>query len=353
MTNRDQRQLVVWTVIGFLCLSIFQHFSSFSPQSSTFSRAALTTHQSAELHRVASELPLQKEKQQPLVSYYDESKIVKFSDKLDTAPQTVVTAYFRISSKHSSEKYDNWMKNMLSIQDPMVIFLSPSMIPAVKALREHALNRTIIIPMEVEDVPLAKQYNTSFWEWQLDIDKEKRIHKSYQVFLIWLSKSWWVTQAIQHNFFGSKAFVWTDMGCFRGPEYNGKTMVQHLDQIPRNAMIFMAHQRPLAPPTRIFNNKYTQKQHFYTSGSMMAGYGDTFLKFHHYFLETMQEFLDRDMFIGEDQLVLQSTCLTHPDMCVYVPHDQVMDNHYFGLRYILHHGGNYTYWHPPALPREE
>ena len=35
---------------------------------------------------------------------------------------TVVTAYFEIASKHTSGEYDAWMQNMLSLQDPMVIF---------------------------------------------------------------------------------------------------------------------------------------------------------------------------------------------------------------------------------------
>lgn len=286
----------------------------------------------------------------PPKQYYDESKILQFTENLEQAPQTIVTAYFRIRSKHSSDSYSGWMKNMLSLQDPMVIFLSPSLIPEIQELRKHALNRTIIIPMEVEDVPLAQKYNTSFWEWQLDIDVEKNIHRSYQVFWIWLSKSWWVNQAIEHNFFKSQVFVWSDMGCFRDRRYNYKLIVQHPTQIPRHSMLFLAHHPPNAPPTKIFNNKYApdMRKHFYTSGSMMAGYADTFQTFHNYFLETLQEFLDRDMFIGEDQLVLQSTCLLHPDLCAYVSFNQVNDNHYFGLRYILHHGGKYTHWYPPG-----
>ncbi|CAB9500599.1 Bacterial protein of unknown function (HtrL_YibB) [Seminavis robusta] len=282
-------------------------------------------------------------------TYYDESQIVKFTDTLVTAPQTVVTAYFQVKSKHSSNNYAKWMKNMLSLEDPMVIFLSPALIPEIKELRQHALDRTVIIPMEVDQVPLAKNYNASFWQWQLDIDREKRIHRSYFVFWIWLSKSWWVTEAIRHNFFNSQVFVWSDMGCFRDRNYNHKTMVARIETIPRNRMLFLAHHPLNVPPARIWNNKYTQKHHFYHSGSIFAGYADTFIQFEQYFMDTLQEFLDRDMFIGEDQLVMQSTCLMHPDICAYIDHVHVNDNHYFGLRYVLHRGGNYTYWYPPSL----
>jgi hypothetical protein len=288
-------------------------------------------------------------------SYYDESKILKLSDELVTARQTVVTAYFDVPSKHSSDRYKVWMKNMLSLQDPMVIFLSTSWIPAIKELRKHAWNRTVIIPMEVGDVPLANEYPIKFWERQLDIDREKRIHRSYYVFWIWLSKSWWVTKAIGHNFFNSDVFVWSDMGCFRDERYNSKEIVRFPDKIPRDKMLFLAHHRYNVPPERIWNNKYDQKEHFYHSGSMIAGHADTWIQFHKYFLETIQKFNRREMFIGEDQTVLQSTCLEHPDICAYISFDQVRpDNYYFGLRYLLHHGvrrngQDFTFWYPPAL----
>jgi Bacterial protein of unknown function (HtrL_YibB) len=346
-STRLRTRVIVWSAFGLLCVMVLWQRGGSSQQS--IATILFLEKASVEAQSASQNPPLQVQNKQQTLSYYDESKIVRFSDKLVKAPQTIVTAYFDVPSKHSSENYNKWMKNMLSLQDPMVIFLSPSLIPKIKALREHALNRTIIIPMEAADVPIAKKYNTSFWQWQLDIDKEKKIHRGYQVFFIWLSKSWWVTQAIRHNFFDSQVFVWSDMGCFRHQEYNGRQMVQHMETIPRRSMLFLAHHPTLPPPSRIWNNKYDQPQHHYTSGSMIAAYADTFLKFHDFFLETIQEFLDRDMFIGEDQVVLQSTCLLHPDMCAYVTYTQIKDNHYFGLRYILHYGGNYTYWYPPVL----
>ena len=34
---------------------------------------------------------------------------------------TIVTAYFRIKAKHSTNDYNTWMPNMLSLQDPMAL----------------------------------------------------------------------------------------------------------------------------------------------------------------------------------------------------------------------------------------
>jgi hypothetical protein len=283
---------------------------------------------------------------------YEDSSIVKLvnseghpSADLIQSPNTVVTGYFRVPSKFNPEKYDGWMKNMLSLQDAMVIFTQPDLVDQIKAMRSHAINRTVIVPLALNDLPFGTLYPTKFWEDQLDRDPERAHHKSYQLFWIWLSKSWCVVEAIRMNVFRSDLFIWSDIGCFRDRKYNDKTMVVHRDVVPPHEMIQMAHHRPNPPSQELFNDKYNHKPNFYHSGSQMAGFDQTWLVFHQYFLETIDRFLEKDMIIVEDQAVLQSTCLSHPDICAYVPFDQVKkDNHYFGLRFVLHYGGDYQYW---------
>jgi len=282
---------------------------------------------------------------------FDYSDVIKlYSDgsdrqeRLIQSDNCVVTSYFRVPSKFKAGRYDGWMRNMLSLQDAMVIFTQPDLVNQIKDLRNHALNRTVIIPISLEDLPFSKLFPASFWQDQLERDPEKGIHRSYQLFWIWLSKSWCVTQAIRINVYDSDLFVWSDIGCFREKNYNFKTMIMHREQVPPHEMLQMAHHRPNPPKEELFNNKYKHKKHFYHSGSQFAGYKKTWIKFHEYFLDTIDRFLQKNMIIVEDQAVLQSTCLSHPDICAYAPFNQVNDNHYFGLRHILHFGGDYNYW---------
>ena len=276
---------------------------------------------------------------------FEDSEAIRLSDNLITSQNTVVTGYFRIRSKHKAESYSGWMKNMLSLQDAMVIFTEATMIDTVTELRSHAQNRTVIIQLEIDQLPYATLYPKEFWQDQLDRDPEKRIHRSYEVFWIWLSKSWLTTQAIRMNWFNSDIYVWSDIGCFRRGSYNFKTLVVHGEEIvPETEMIQMAHHAPNPPQEELYNDKYARVSNFYHSGSLFAGRKATWLKFHEYFLEIIDRFLMKNMIIVEDQVVLQSTCLTHPDMCVYLPGSEVMDNDYFGLRHALHHGGTYKYW---------
>jgi hypothetical protein len=281
-------------------------------------------------------------------------KIIKQAE-LVSAPNTVVTGYFTLKSKFAKEEYLKWMSNMLSLQDAMVIFTSPELVETMQGFRQHALNRTVIIPMELEHVELVKKYDEAFWQHQLDIDPEKRIHKSYQLFWIWLSKSFLVKTAAELNIFNSDIYMWSDIGCFRNTKYNGKEMIAHREVVPTDRIFQMAHHEPQPPPYIWWNDKYNQKPLFYHSGSQMVGYKNTWLTFHTEFMATVAGFVERDMFIGEDQTVLQSTCLRIPTLCAYVPMTQVNDNHYFGLRFVVHNGGTnkYQYWYPPAgLPEE-
>jgi hypothetical protein len=274
-------------------------------------------------------------------------------DELITSTSTVVTAYFTLKSKFAKEDYLIWMNNMLSLQDAMVIFTSDEMIQTIQYMRSHATNRTVIIPFDLNQLEIVQNYDAKFWQHQLDIDPEKRIHRSYELFWIWLSKSFFVTQAIQLNPYKSDIFMWSDIGCYRNSRYHSKQMIIQIPLIPKDRILQMAHHEPRPPPYIWWNDKYTQKPLFYHSGSQMIGYQDTWKRFHKEFLKTVQGFVQREMFLGEDQTVLQSTCLRVTSLCAYVPFSQVSDNHYFGLRYVLHYGGKFDYWYPPeGLPAE-
>jgi hypothetical protein len=168
---------------------------------------------------------------------------------LKSCPHTIVTAYFQLRSKYTADKYIQWMTNMLSIQDCVVIITSggANLVETMKRLRQHALDATVILelPNGVNDLPISQLHqqlqqqpqphadehaaanpNTKipkkatiispeFWPHQLDMDREKKRHKSHQLFWVWLSKTWCVVQAIQQDYFHSNFYMWQDIGAFR------------------------------------------------------------------------------------------------------------------------------------------
>jgi hypothetical protein len=230
--------------------------------------------------------------------------------------------------------------------------------------------------------------SAAFWEHQLDMDPEKRRHASYQLFWIWLSKTWFVQQAVQRNYFNTDFFVWTDIGCFRHKvPFHGTQLVSaaaiqqtwaaippadrnnNTNNATQNVIVWMAHHTPHPPRQWLWNDKYSEPQHFYHSGSIGAAYATAWTRGLRALATTLEAFVAADLFIGEDQCVLQAMCqLTMDDddddnttaatLCAYVPFDQVpQDNHYFGLRTVLHGNNNnrrkkkkrrYTIWRPPG-----
>ena len=65
--------------------------------------------------------------------------------KSPTCNSTLITAYYKIPSKHSHTKYTTWMTNFLSLPDCMVIFVEPGLEGLVRALRPVALHPYTLI----------------------------------------------------------------------------------------------------------------------------------------------------------------------------------------------------------------
>ena len=53
----------------------------------------------------------------------------------DSCEATIVTAYFRMSSKHSHDEYLAWMTNMLTLRDCVVVFTQSDLVDTIKRLR--------------------------------------------------------------------------------------------------------------------------------------------------------------------------------------------------------------------------
>ncbi|KAL7530069.1 hypothetical protein ACHAXR_003291 [Thalassiosira sp. AJA248-18] len=278
-------------------------------------------------------------------------ELVKQADPIQW-PNTIVTAYFQVSSKRKKSYYVDWMRNMLLLRDAMVIFTTPDMVETIQHHRANAINRTLVVPIDLEDTEIAKKYDHAFWKNQLEKDYLKKQHQSFELFWIWLSKSFFVTTAIQIDPFRSDVYAWVDIGCFRIPgAYEGKEMINKgRGLIPHDRILHMAHTKPNPPPYYMWNNvgDLHERKWFYHSGAQMVGYKSTWLRYHREFLETINRYVERNMFIGEDQAVLQSLCLRVTNLCVYLTTKGIKDTPYFGLRYALHHGGEYKLWYPPG-----
>ena len=266
---------------------------------------------------------------------------------------TVVTAYFEIPSKHPSTYYTQWMEHMLAIDDPLVVFTTSDWVGRIMSFRSHATSRTTIIEVRLDDVPIATKYNKSVWDQQFKLDPIGKYRKGYRLYWIWLSKTHFLNEAIRLNPYGSSHFMWMDIGCFRGGNiFANQTVMRHLEAIPNESVLFVAHREPSAQTDPWFTDMKGTSPLFFTSGSMFAGTKETIELFHKRFLETVQGYMVRGLFVGEDQTILQSTCVQNYGLCQYVKSKEVKGEvSYFALRSVLRFGGDqYHYWIPPKPP---
>ena len=92
---------------------------------------------------------------------------------VDKKTSTIVTAYFRIKSKHPTDDYNKWIKNFLSIKDPMVIITTASLQDFMIKNRPPNLKTKIII-RNMSQFFVRKRYGDDFWKKQHEMDVEKK-----------------------------------------------------------------------------------------------------------------------------------------------------------------------------------
>ena len=233
---------------------------------------------------------------------------------------------------------------MLSLHDSMVIFTSLDLAEKIRKQRSFATDRTHIITMDLERLPVAIKFSESLWAKMLDKDYEKDIHHTYKLFWIWLSKPWFVLRSIHINPFSSENFIWVDIGSFRDSTYNNQTLVCHPEIIPPHSILVQTWQSPnfLGDPLIIKNQRTINDKSFFVAGALMAGKLKTWIRFNKAYDSTVQKYFNDDIFVGEDQAVIQSTCYRFVKICAFVAHDQTVQNIWFSLQYILHTKGNST-----------
>jgi hypothetical protein len=240
---------------------------------------------------------------------------------------TVVTCYYRVPSKHSHDKYDQWITNFLSnIPCNLVIFTSPDLVDYIKNKRITLLEKTIIIPIKFESLPLYNQYK-HLWENQYIMDKQKYSGRTIECYVLWNSKLDFLKKAIELNPFLSDKFIWNDIGCLRildlptilktqtdNNDYMNETdymtYVSTISQIISQYPIYdnISHSKidivllnPIQDETQ---SVFIDEIHF--SGSIFGGDKDSILKFYTLFYKTLDDHIQNNIFVGCDQQTISS-----------------------------------------------
>lgn len=226
---------------------------------------------------------------------------------------TIVTAYFQLkTSKASHETYVCWMKNMLEIKNPMVIFCDAASKPLIESLRS---GKTTIIETTYKEFYTYK-YSKTFIE-HYALDTEKHVGHNMLLYMIWSEKSHFLKRAIELNPFKSDYFLWVDIGCFRVPNteylhWPNPEKVAALDK----SKVLMLSVNPFTSDELQCNTldhlpSFQHKNRI--GGTMFGGRSDVLMKWHDKYYNMLEYFISIGRFIGKDQSIMNSVYLLNRD----------------------------------------
>ena len=119
---------------------------------------------------------------------------------------TLVSAYYRIKSKHSNESYLNWINNIVLLNKSFVFFTNKEFMPTLKKLRPKELYyKTIFIQLEIEEFYSYKKFYKDFIH-AFEIDIENKYH-SVPLYIVWSEKCTFLKKVIQKIIFTLNVFI--------------------------------------------------------------------------------------------------------------------------------------------------
>lgn len=231
---------------------------------------------------------------------------------------TIVTAYFKLEkSKASHDIYLDRMKNMLEIDNPMIIFCEKECVECIKIFRKNKIEKTFIIEIDYKEF-YSYKYIDSFLQ-HYNKDHEKKVGHNIFLYLIWNEKSNFLKTAIEKNPFKTEYFLWVDIGCFRKPnkDFIHWPNPYSIDQIPKDKVLLL-EVYPFSEKELSCKIKEELPDFQYTNhiGAPIFGGGkEILLKWHKLYYNMLEYFISIDRFIGKDQNIMNSVYLLHREQC--------------------------------------
>jgi hypothetical protein len=186
-----------------------------------------------------------------------------------------------------------------------VIFTSPDLIEYIAEKRLRFLDRTVIMPIEFEKLPVYKLYE-NLWEKQYEMDKQKDTGRTKECYVLWNSKVYFLRQAMETNSFSSDKFIWADIGCLRS---QGAT-ANFIPQLRTNFPVYEKISKTqvdivlLEPIVNAEQKIFIDEIHF--SGAMFGCHKGVILILYELFYKRLYEHIQAGIFIGCDQQTISS-----------------------------------------------
>ncbi len=263
----------------------------------------------------------------------------------------LVTAYYKMPSKASSEQYIIWMENFLSLPNTrMVIFTDSEFEPLIRKLRCTNINlqsKTRIIVKPFESLEMWKSPFIDIWSRAAFRDPEIiDKHHSKQLYALWAQKSYFVEEVISIKPFGESEWVfWCDIGCCRDKTEMINIQSFPNDQLtkilPRDKMIVF--QIPSQEPIdKTIDPVYKIPKIFLNSdspsiiqGGFFGGHQSIWPKWCNEYKQLLLYFDSRNIFCGKDQTIMNTIYFLDPNSIHVIQANDTFGSEWFYFRYYF------------------
>ena len=254
-------------------------------------------------------------------NYYSNAKKNNENVHYQQDEVTIISAYYKVKSKHKPRDYFDWIRNFMLLNKSIVFFASNKIIPRLKSFRPKDFeNKTIFIATEMEDFFSYQNFHDEF-EKSFSIDFEK-IHHSFPLYLVWAEKCTFLKKVITKNYFNSNCFYWIDAGYLREKNiiskyFNNWPSTKKCYEDPRLLMGQVKNFSDIEKQ-KILNFDYQAhirlRKNINVVGGIFGGQPEKILKFINLYYETIKLFIKKGIFIGKDQNIFTYVSFAHPEV---------------------------------------
>jgi len=240
---------------------------------------------------------------------------------------TVVSAYYPIKSKFTTDKYVKWIMDFWpKTRHPLVFFTDPAIAELFQNVFKDRAGPTKVIGLPFKQLTAFQKLSPSLWLDMHRIDPEMNIH-SPELYAIWYEKKEFVLRAIELNPFGSEHFIWCDAGICRYPEWVG-----HLQKFPSREMVprekmLLLRINPFSSAGPDENGIWGDFEKVATVGGGILATGiQGWRQWSKRYDEMFMRYVLADRFAGKDQNIMASMVLEKPDSVILIDPSPIMSS---------------------------
>ena len=230
---------------------------------------------------------------------------------------TVVTAYYEFKKKkHPSDNYYKWMKNFLRIPCYMIVYTGDQeSAQNIQAMRTGLDNRTRVIILPFEEL-----YCSQFMDyWKRDYDRDHERYHDPALYIIWNEKTAFIKRAKELNPFDTEFFCWADIGMVREEYYLdfiGTFPSSKMLSIYDKSKVYLLNLYPYSEieKTEIKDACEAFRYKNNTGAGVIMCHKDMVDTWHKTYYDMLNRFMQRNLFAGKDQSLINCICLIHPDL---------------------------------------